>query len=99
MLDKLTQDDFSKCLHETFTIQVEGHEPLETKLIEVRGLEAAAYDPDLRQPFSLIFLGPEEVTLEQGIFRLENETMGVLDIFLVTNGPDQEGMRHEAVFN
>ncbi len=98
MLDRLTKDDFSRCLNETFTVSIEGGEPLETELIEVRGLVAPDDDPDRRQPFSLIFRGPKEAPLKQGVFHLENETLGKLDLFLVTVGPDKEGMRHEAVF-
>ncbi len=98
MLDQLTKDDFSKCLNQTFRIQVEGREPLETELIEVRGLVAPDDDPDRRQPFSLIFHGPTDAPLEQGIYKVENETMGALEIFFVTIGPDKQGLRHEVVF-
>lgn len=98
MLDELTIDDFSKCLNQEFLIQVSGREPLQTELIEVRGLAPPDDDPDRRQPFSLIFLGPEDAPLKQGIFTVENETLGKLGIFLVTLGPDRDGMRHECVF-
>ena len=98
MLDKLTRDVFAQCLNQTFLIHVEGREPLETELIEVRGLVAGDDDPDRRQPFSLIFRGPADVPLEQSVFKIENETLGELGLFLVTVGPDQEGLRHEAVF-
>ena len=51
-----------------------------------------------RQPFSLIFRSPVEARLQQGVFHLENDTLGELDLFLVTIGADKEGLRHEAVF-
>ena len=98
MLDKLTQDDFERCLEEKFLIRVEGREPLETELVEVKGLVAPDDDPDRRRPFSLIFEGPPDVALQQGIHRLENETLGALDVFVVTLGPHREKMRHEVVF-
>ncbi len=98
MLDRLTQDDFSKCLHQKFLVHVAEQEPLETELIEVRGLVPPDDDPDRRQPFSLIFLGPAEVRLQQGTFTVENQTLGKLDIFLVTLGPGKEGMRYESIF-
>lgn len=98
MLEKLTKDDFAKCLHQAFTIHVEGHGPLETELVEVRGLVPADDEPDRRQPFSLIFLGPEDLVLQQGTFNIENETLGELGLFVVTLGPDKGGrMRHEVV--
>lgn len=98
MLDKLRKGDFEKCLNQKFLVHVEGREPLETELIEVRGLVAPDDDPDRRQPFSLIFRGPAEAQLEQSVFKIENETLGELGLFLVTVGPDEEGLRHEAVF-
>ena len=98
MLDKLRKDDFSKCLHQKFLIEVAGRDPLETELIEVRGLAAPDDDPDRREPFSLVFHGPKDAPLEQGVFSIRNETMGELDLFLVTIGPDKDGLRHEAIF-
>jgi hypothetical protein len=35
----------------------------------------------------------------QGIYKLENEKLGALEIFLVPIGPDEKGMRYEAIFN
>ena len=99
MLDKLTRANFEKCLNQKFLIHVSDQEPLETELIEVRGLVPPDDDPDRRPPFSLIFRGPADATLQQAVFKLENETMGEIEIFLVTVGPDDEGLRHEAIFN
>ncbi len=98
MLDKLNKDDFSKCLQQKFLIHVEGRDPVEAELVEVSGLPAADDDPDRRQPFSLVFRGPEDTALQQGIFHLENQTLGELDLFLVTIGSDREGPRYEVVF-
>ncbi len=99
MLDKLTHDAFKKCLNQKFLIHVVDQEPLETELIEVRGLVPADDDPDRRPPFSLIFRGPEEARLQQSVFKVENQTLGELEIFLVTVGPDKEGLLHEAIFS
>lgn len=43
----------------------------------------------LRHPF---------VHVPQGIHRVEHEQLGSLEIFLVPLGPDQQGMRYEAIF-
>jgi hypothetical protein len=48
--------------------------------------------------FSLYFVGPESY-LEQKIYSVEHEQMGVFDLFLVPVGHDQNGFRYEAVFN
>ncbi|MFQ6028489.1 MAG: hypothetical protein ACE5Q6_13435 [Dehalococcoidia bacterium] len=37
--------------------------------------------------------------MHQGIRRVEHKQMGGLDIFLVAIGPDEHGMRYEAVFS
>ncbi len=97
-LEKLTKEDFSKCLNQKFLIYVNEQEPVETELIEVRGLTAPDASLDLRQPFSVIFRGPKDVQLQQGTFTVANETLGEIGIFLVTLGPGDEGMRHESVF-
>ncbi len=97
-LDKLTKDDFAKCLNQKFLVHVNEQEPIETELIEVRGLTAPDDSLELRQPFSVILRGPKDIQLQQGTFTVANETLGEIGIFLVTLGPDDEGMRHETVF-
>lgn len=97
-LEDLNAADFESCLDQKFTILVEGADPIETQLIEVRGLAPPDEDEDRRPPFSLVFRGPEDQALEQGISTVENETLGKLDLFVVTIGPDGKGMRHEVVF-
>jgi hypothetical protein len=96
MLDKLTSADFTVHLRQPFRIRLEGMEPLETELIEVTELGEAA--PGRRRAFSLIFRGPRQIVLPQRIYSLEHEVMGVFDLFLVPIGPDQAGMRYEAIF-
>ena len=98
-LDQLQADDFSKCLHQTFRLHVADGDPLEVELIQVSRATPADENPDRRQPFTLLFRGPAEVTLDQGIYKIENETLGDLELFVVTIGPDDEGMRHEVVFS
>jgi hypothetical protein len=37
--------------------------------------------------------------MNQQIVPLEHDTMGRLDIFLVSIGPDEQGMQYEAIFS
>ncbi|MEM7582833.1 MAG: hypothetical protein AAF560_05590 [Acidobacteriota bacterium] len=97
-LEQLTQADFEKCLNQKFLIHVEEQDPLETELVEVRGLPAPPEDTELRKPFSLVFRGPKDIQLQQSTFTVSNETLGKLNVFVVTIGPDDEGMRHETIF-
>ncbi|MBO0879454.1 MAG: hypothetical protein J2P17_03600 [Mycobacterium sp.] len=50
------------------------------------------------RPFSLVFRGPREPVMVQRIYRLDNDKLGSFELFLVPIGPDDHGMRYEAVF-
>ena len=109
MLDKLTSADFAPHLHATFLLSLgpwgQSHDPavhgaaLALELIEVAdlGMEAAP-NPARRRPFSLTFRQPEGAYLPQRIYSIEHAALGRLDLFLVPIGPDQGGMRYEAIF-
>jgi hypothetical protein len=49
--------------------------------------------------FSLVFHGPLDALLPQRIYRLENERMGVVELFIVPIGQNADGYAYEAVFN
>ena len=65
-----------------------------TELGESTGTEP----PDGRQPFSIVFRGPGDVLLPQRIYMIEHEEIGAFDLFLVPIGPDERGLRYEAIF-
>ena len=75
-------------------------EEIELELIEAADLghEGESDDAERRRPFSIVFRGPAEPPLEQGIRKLDHAEIGVLTVFLVPLGPDDRGMRYEAVF-
>ena len=109
MLDKLTSADFAPHLHATFYLSPgpwgQPHDPaahgaaLALELIEVADLGAdSAAAPALRHPFSLIFRQPEGAYLPQRTSTIEHAALGRLDLFLVPIGPDQGGMRYQAIF-
>jgi hypothetical protein len=51
-----------------------------------------------RAPFSIVFRGPATPILPQRIYRLEHPAIGSFDLFLVPIGPDERGLRYEAIF-
>jgi hypothetical protein len=55
--------------------------------------------PDLRPPFSLIFIGPGDTILPQQLYRLTHREMGEVMIFLVPVGKDDRGVLYQAVFS
>ena len=86
---------FSERIGETFRLRDGTEAPLELVLIEARGLPGRAAG---REPFSIVFRAPAEPVLEQRIRRLEHDELGAFELFLVPIGPDEAGMRYEAVF-
>ena len=49
--------------------------------------------------FSMVFSGPQNAPLKQGIYRLEHGALGTLNLFLVPIGKDQKGVQYEAIVN
>jgi len=78
---------------------------VEAELVEVTEHAASALGA-LRAPFSVLFHGPLQPVMAQGIYRVEHEQLGALDLFIVPVGPDEPAgpgqaptaMRYEAVF-
>lgn len=74
--------------------------------LDLELLESRLHDPDApaldesgaRTPFTLLFRGPAEPLLPQRIYRLEHESIGALEIFIVPVGQDADGVVYEAVF-
>jgi hypothetical protein len=93
-LASLTAEDFRACLEAQFSVP-EG--PIECELIEVNEF-AGEVTSAPRAPFAVVFRGPLEPFLPQGMHRFEHEALGSLDLFLVPIGPDDGAMRYEAVF-
>jgi len=97
MLDKLTREDFAPRAGERFRVEEAG---VDLVLAETVGLSAREGNQGpWREPFTLLFRGPKSPVLPQRIYSLEHEALGRLEIFLVPIGPDEDGMRYEAVFN
>ena len=101
-LESLDADIFDPHRATVFRLQT-GGEPLPLELVEVQRAryadDPAAVGPHgRREPFSLVFRGPRSPWARQGIYRLEHDGLGSLDLFLVPLGPDAAGMRYEAVF-
>ncbi len=92
---------FAGRVGERFRILIDEATALTTLLIEV----TPAPDPGIRSaragraPFSLVFRSPPGAPLPQHIYRVQHDELGALDLFLVPIGPDEEGMRYEAVFS
>lgn len=71
---------------------------LELRVVEDLTEQAENVAADARTPFSLMFHGPAEPLLPQGIRPLAHDELGALDIFLVPVGREGDGVRYQAVF-
>jgi hypothetical protein len=98
MLQDLTESSFSPLLGTTCRLVVaDSAPPVELEIAEV-SLAGQVRDGQ-RTPFSVVFLGPAGRHLPQGIYHLEHEQLGRLDLFLVPIGPEPSGRhRYQAIF-
>ena len=99
MLDLATasRSHIAACVGQRFEIPASPG-PIIIELAEVRPLGAAA-PGTTREPFALTFRGAPALRLPQRIYRLENATLGILEIFLVPIAGDATASQFEAVFN
>jgi hypothetical protein len=97
MLEDFTVDTFRPRLGERFRLRTERR--LDVELIEAESVGERAMEPSGRVPFSLVFRGPLEPVLPQRIYRFENDALGEFELFIVPIGPDESGMRYQAVFS
>lgn len=109
MLDKLTADFFQELMNESFDLSVPEDTTISFQLIEVKvlpsyldSLPSWRQDSDLRQnPFAIVFKGPKQPALEQGMYTLSKEAAEILieNVFLGPIDEDNNGRYYEAVFN
>jgi len=91
----LTHEAFAQHLNARFQVQTDQAMPLELELIEVSELKQY---PE-QEEFAIVFRGPSNAYLGQGIRMLSHEQMGQFEIFIVPIRQDQHGFYYEAVFN
>jgi len=96
-LAAVTSETFAASIGQTFeAVFTDGRLPL--TLAEVRPLGSARL-PGTRAPFALTFHGRVGLRLPQHIYRLENATLGAMEVFLVQSAGDATASQFEAVFN
>ena len=90
-LDSLSVADFAPLRGDRFRIAPDDSPPFDVELVEVTEIPR---EPGGRAPFSLEFRGGPSPPSPQAIYRVEHETLGAIEIFLVPIASD----RYEAVF-
>jgi hypothetical protein len=93
-----TEEDFAKHVGKNFHAKLDQFEG-DLKLEEVKSYSAGAGEQDGMMRYSVFFSGPPETFLPQGVYQLNHESIGELELFLVPIAGDQRGFRYEVVFN
>ena len=95
-LDTLDAGLFSPLVGQAFAVALaEQAVPLE--LMEAQVLGGRRSDAK-RDPFALRFKGAPGLRLPQGIYRLQHDFVGEMEIFITQNGDGPQGSEFEAIF-
>ena len=92
------QPAFATVLNDSFSAEsasAAGEVRTEFTLVECRHLTSG----ERQECFSLIFAGPPDLPQEQCIYRLTNDRLGAMDLFLVPIRRDDRGLHFEAIVN
>lgn len=94
-LEKLEKVSFTENLQSEFQVFNGSAFELAIRLVEVSDRTSSAR----QEVFALLFHGPGEKFLDQGIHKLKHSHLGEMEIFLVPVGRDEHGFHYEAIFN
>ena len=95
MLENMTAATFSEVLNTKFRLQLRSPDFVELELIKVE--DFATSSRQVR--FSILFRGPLDQALLQGMYRMEHDQLGTFDLFIVPIAKEDDGILYEAVFN
>lgn len=91
----LTHEAFSRNANSKFQVQIDQDTNVELELIEVSELKLYPR----QEEFTLVFRGPLDMFLGQGVRFLKHDQMGEFELFIVPVKQDEQGFHYEAVFN
>jgi hypothetical protein len=98
----ITFDQFSGRVGEEFVVRSDAGGAIRTELVEATEspqLGGSGPEGQKRHQFSLVFLGPADPVLTQGIHHIQHDELGELDLFLVPIGPGPDGgQQYQSLF-
>ena len=94
-MDGLTHEAFREQAGTKFQVQVEQDSTVELDLVEISDIKLY---PGQEQ-FEVVFRGPLNAFLDQGVRSFAHSEMGQFEIFIVPIRQDEQGFYYEAVFN
>lgn len=86
---------FSRQLDTVFRTRLNDGSDLDLRLVKLDEHVVNA----TQENYSLLFQAPSETQAAQSIYRLDHDTLGEMDLFLVPVKRDESGLYYEAVFN
>jgi hypothetical protein len=92
-------EDFHARLSDVFLVELADSSPYPLTLIEASALPPTGARSGRSHPFQIKFRGPGPGYLPQQTHALQNETLGLLEIFLVPLGQRDGEFLYQAVFN
>jgi hypothetical protein len=103
LLDTATSATFEPYVGDQFEVTPQEGEPFEVVLSSCSETTAGSpgewREAAQRVPFSLVFVGPAEGPIAQQTCAFRHPQLGAFDLFIVPLGPDDHGMRYEAVIS
>lgn len=94
----LVKQDFESLIDNSLKIHFNDDYILQAVIIAV--LEGMVYSESIRTPFSVVLRTDQKNQyFEQGTYPIIHPEKGNIPVFLVPLGPDDKGMKYEAVFN
>ena len=91
----LTHEEFTKNANTKFRVQLDETTGVELELVEVSELKVHPK----QEGFALVFRGPLNMYLGQGLGLFKHDQMGQFELFIVPIRQDEQGFYYEAVFN
>lgn len=97
-LEQLKEEVFAQHLNTKFYVPADDGR-IELELVKVLGDKSSLDKIEGVERFSIYFLGPVDIYLPQSTYRLEHDSLGQLDIFIVPVGVQDRRYQYEAVFS
>ena len=95
MTASLTHENFAPQLNTKFRVKVDETNAVDLVLSEISELQTSSR----QEQFAIVFRGPLEMFLGQGMREFEHHEMGHFPLFLVPIKQDDNGFYYESVFN
>jgi hypothetical protein len=95
METSLTHEEFAKNANTKFHVKLDENTRVELELTEISELKLHPH----QEEFAVVFRGPLDMYLGQGVGSFTHDQMGQFELFVVPIRQDEQGIYYQAVFN